>query len=78
LDEQFRVADKDKDGKISFDEFSGKKTMTERAFQIMDRDGNGTISKVKTCKALQSSRTLLFSITGRVCQGLSIPNARAS
>ena len=42
----FAIRDRDHDGKLSFEEFSGQETKLEKAFKAMDRDGDGYITKV--------------------------------
>ena len=42
----FAEKDKDLDGKLSFEEFCGLETKLEKAFKVMDKDGDGYISKV--------------------------------
>ena len=41
----FKEKDKDLNGKLSWEEFCGEKTPTEKAFGIMDVDNNGRVSK---------------------------------
>ena len=51
----FEERDKDLDGYMSFEEFSGQETKMELAFKAMDIDGNGFISKdefQRACKKL--------------------------
>ena len=48
----FKEKDKDHNGKLSWEEFCGEKTPTEKAFGIMDVDNNGRVSKEVTYKAL--------------------------
>ena len=51
----FTERDKDRDGHLSFEEFSGQETKMERAFKSMDKDGDGFITKAEfklVCKNL--------------------------
>ena len=51
----FDERDKDHDGFLSFEEFSGQETKMERAFKSMDKDGDGFITKAEfklVCKNL--------------------------
>ena len=51
----FDERDKDHDGLLSFEEFSGQETKMERAFKSMDKDGDGFITKSEfklVCKNL--------------------------
>ena len=41
----FQENDKDLDGKLSWEEFCGEQTKTEKAFFMMDMDKNGKVSK---------------------------------
>ncbi len=41
----FNEKDRDHDGYLSFEEFTGQKTKIEMAFSAMDKDGDGFISK---------------------------------
>ena len=41
----FENKDKDLDGRLSFEEFMGEKTRAERLFQLMDKDGDGYVTK---------------------------------
>ena len=41
----FRENDKDLDGKLSWEEFCGEPTKSEKAFCLMDVDKNGKVSK---------------------------------
>ena len=43
----FAERDKDRDGHLSFEEFSGQETKMERAFKSMDKDGDGFITKAE-------------------------------
>merc|ERR1712038_691214 len=51
----FDERDKDHNGLLSFEEFSGQETKMERAFKSMDKDGDGFITKSEfklVCKNL--------------------------
>jgi Ca2+-binding EF-hand superfamily protein len=55
----FREKDRDFDGYLSFEEFTGQETKIEMAFKAMDKDGDGSISKEefkKVCKSLTSEQ----------------------
>ena len=41
----FEKHDKDRDGMLSWAEFSGEETKNEKAFKLMDADHNGKITK---------------------------------
>ena len=45
VDEMFATHDKDRDGMLSWEEFSGEETKNEKAFKLMDADHNGKITK---------------------------------
>ena len=45
IDTMFALKDKDLDGKVSWEEFSGEETKNEKAFKLMDADHNGKITK---------------------------------
>ena len=45
VDEMFETHDKDRDGMLSWAEFSGEETKNEKAFKLMDADHNGKITK---------------------------------
>ena len=45
VDEMFEKHDKDRDGMLSWAEFSGEETKNEKAFKLMDADHNGKITK---------------------------------
>ena len=47
----FNSKDRDRDGKISFEEFCDRETVTERAFKAMDVNGDGYISKTEMLRA---------------------------
>lgn len=46
MSQLFVERDRDFDGKLSFEEFSGQETKLERAFKALDKDGDGFITKV--------------------------------
>ena len=51
----FREKDRDHDGHLSFEEFTGQETKIEMAFRAFDKDGDGYISKEEfrqVCKGL--------------------------
>ena len=57
----FDERDKDHDGLLSFEEFSGQETKMERAFKSMDKDGDGFITKSEfklVCKNLTKGISL--------------------
>ena len=41
----FESKDKNQDGRLSFDEFMGEQSRAERLFKIMDKDGDGFVTK---------------------------------
>lgn len=41
----FNQRDRDQDGKMSFEEFSGQKTRSELAFEAIDKNGDGYVSR---------------------------------
>ena len=45
VEKMFVTKDKDFDGKLSFEEFMGEKSRAERLFKIMDKDGDGYVTK---------------------------------
>ena len=47
----FKSKDRDRDGRISFDEFCDRETVSERAFRAMDTNGDGYISKSEMLQA---------------------------
>jgi len=49
----FSNKDKDRDGLISYQEFCGRKTVTEKAFQALDINSDGYISKPEMIAASQ-------------------------
>jgi len=49
----FSSKDKDKDGQISYEEFCGRKTMTEKAFEALDINSDGYITKPEMLAATQ-------------------------
>lgn len=51
----FHERDRDQDGKMSFEEFSGQKTRSELAFEAIDKNGDGFVSRTefkKICPTL--------------------------
>ena len=59
----FAERDKDRDGHLSFEEFSGQETKMERAFKSMDKDGDGFITKAEfklVCKNLTKGIYCIF------------------
>jgi len=51
----FNERDRDRDGSLSFQEFMGQETQMEKAFRMMDKDGDGFVTKTefkKVCKNL--------------------------
>merc|ERR1712173_35568 len=55
----FTRADKDGDGKLSFEEFMGEETPLERLFRSMDKDGDGSVTKeefMSVCKNLSAKQ----------------------
>ena len=41
----FDDKDKDLDGRLSFEEFMGEQSRAERLFKLMDKDGDGFVTK---------------------------------
>ena len=41
----FDSKDKDEDGRLSFEEFMGEQSRAERLFKLMDKDGDGYVTK---------------------------------
>ena len=65
VDVLFESHDKDQNGKLSWQEFSGQESKNEKAFKLMDADHNGKITK---------SVSLIILVFGRSkCQINSIP-----
>ena len=65
----FAERDKDRDGHLSFEEFSGQETKMERAFKSMDKDGDGFITKSEfklVCKNLTKGIISIFSVFNQV------------
>ena len=65
----FAERDKDRDGHLSFEEFSGQETKMERAFKSMDKDGDGFITKSEfklVCKNLTKGIISIFSFFNQV------------
>jgi len=51
----FNQKDRDQNGKMSFEEFSGQKTRSELAFEAIDKNGDGYVSRTefkKICPSL--------------------------
>ena len=48
MEEIFKEKDRDFDGTMSYEEFTGHDTKTELAFRAIDKNGDGYVSKVKT------------------------------
>lgn len=46
VEEIFKEKDRDLDGTMSYDEFTGHDTKTEIAFKAIDKNGDGFVSKV--------------------------------
>ena len=62
----FTERDRDRDGSLSFAEFVGQETQMEKAFRMMDKDGDGFVTKSefkKVCKNL--TRYSSSFLTGR-------------
>ena len=62
----FDERDKDHDGLLSFEEFSGQETKMERAFKSMDKDGDGFITKSEfklVCKNLTKGIFTFISLS---------------
>merc|ERR1712106_289469 len=71
VDKVFEEHDKDLDGKLSWEEFSGEETKNEKAFKLMDMDHNGKVSKEEFrnfCQALSTRQVAAafkkFDISG--------------
>jgi hypothetical protein len=47
----FNSKDRDRDGRISYEEFCDRETVSERAFKAMDVNGDGFVSKSEMLKA---------------------------
>ena len=41
----FESKDKDLDGRLSFEEFMGEASRAEKLFKLMDKDGDGYVTK---------------------------------
>ena len=46
MEEIFKEKDRDFDGTMSYEEFTGHDTKTELAFRAIDKNGDGYVSKV--------------------------------
>ena len=58
----FNQRDRDQDGKMSFEEFSGQKTRSELAFEAIDKNGDGYVSR-KERRSLKRKHELLLRVT---------------
>ncbi len=47
----FNSKDRDRDGRISYEEFCDRETMNERAFRAMDLNADGYVTKTEMLKA---------------------------
>ena len=59
VQKMFDEKDKDLDGYLSFEEFTGQTTKIELAFRAMDKDGDGYVSKKEfrqVCKGLSDEQ----------------------
>ena len=45
MERMFDSKDKDSDGRLSFEEFMGEESRAERFFKLMDKDGDGYVTK---------------------------------
>ena len=45
IERMFDSKDKDLDGRLSFEEFMGEQSRAERLFKLMDKDGDGFVTK---------------------------------
>ena len=45
VERMFENKDKDLDGRLSFEEFMGEESRAERLFRLMDKDGDGYVTK---------------------------------
>ena len=52
VDKFFVSMDRDFDGRLNFEEFMGEETKVEKLFKMMDKNGDGLVTK-KVCKILQ-------------------------
>ena len=55
----YKDKDKDMDGKISFDEFTGKQTETEKAWNAIDSNRNGYVTRNEMVQALRKYKKSL-------------------
>ena len=61
----FESQDKDQNGKLSWQEFSGQESKNEKAFKLMDADHNGKISKnVSLIFCPKGEDFVIFSFAG--------------
>ena len=65
VDEMFETHDKDRDGMLSWAEFSGEETKNEKAFKLMDADHNGKITKSVSLITLVFGRSKWQSIQSK-------------
>ena len=49
----FESKDKDLDGRLSFEEFMGEASRAEKLFKLMDKDGDGYVTKHVSEKTLR-------------------------
>ena len=49
----FDSKDKDLDGRLSFEEFMGEASRAEKLFKLMDKDGDGYVTKHVSEKTLR-------------------------
>ena len=77
VETMFTERDRDMDGSLSFAEFVGQETQMEKAFRMMDKDGDGFVTKSefkKVCKNLTRYRLIFlgqqitFSEENTYCQ----------
>ena len=63
----FNQKDRDQNGKMSFEEFSGQKTRSELAFEAIDKNGDGYVSRKAeyemTTKKLLNVQALSVTVT---------------
>ena len=45
MERMFESKDRDSDGRLSFEEFMGEESRAERLFKLMDKDGDGYVTK---------------------------------
>lgn len=64
VESMFAEKDRDNDGLLSFEEFTGQETKVEKAFKAMDKDGDGYVTKAefaKVCKNLTKEQVTILS-----------------